>query len=59
MHYVKTKKMLLAQSLISETNNRQSINAIAQALGFDDYSVFYRNYLKFFGKKPSDDLRKY
>ena len=58
MHYVKTKKMLLAQSLISETDNRQSINLIAQTLGFDDYSVFYRNYLKFFGRKPSDDLRK-
>lgn len=59
MHYVKTKKMLLAQSLISATDSKQAINGIAQDLGFDDYSVFYRNYLKFFHRKPSDDLRKY
>lgn len=58
MHYVKTKKMLLAQSLIQETDSKQAISVIAQDLGFDDYSVFYRNYLKFFGRKPSDDLRK-
>lgn len=59
MHYIKTKKMLLAQSLISQTDNKQAINAIAQDLGFDDYSVFYRNYLKFFQRKPSDDLQKF
>lgn len=59
MHYIKTKKMLLAQSLISTADSKQAIHAIAQDLGFDDYSVFYRNYLKFFHRKPSDDLRKY
>lgn len=59
MHYIKTKKMLLAQSLISQTDNKQGINAIAQNLGFEDYSVFYRNYVKFFGRKPSDDLQKF
>ena len=59
MHYIKTKKMLLAQSLISQLDNKQGINAIAQDLGYDDYSVFYRNYLKFFGHKPSDDLQKF
>ena len=58
MHYIKTKKMLLAQSLISETDTKQAITTIAQELGFDDYSVFYRNYVKFFHRKPSDDLRK-
>ena len=59
MRYIKTKKMLLAQSLISETDNKKAIIAIAQDLGFDDYSVFYRNYLKFFHRKPSDDLQKF
>ena len=58
MHYVKTKKMLLAQSLISSENSKQAIHSIATDLGFEDYSVFYRNYLKFFNHKPSDDLHK-
>ena len=58
MHYIKTKKMLLAQSLISSSNSKHSISTIAQDLGFDDYSVFYRNYVKFFHRKPSEDLRK-
>ena len=59
MHYIKTKKMLLAQSLISAAKNQKAIMAIASNLGFSDYSVFYRNYLKFFNHKPSDDLHKY
>ena len=58
VHYIKTKKMLLAQSLISSSNSKHSISTIAQDLGFDDYSVFYRNYVKFFHRKPSEDLRK-
>ena len=58
MHYIKTKKMLLAQNLISNTSNRKSITTIAFDLGFDEYSVFYRNYIKFFHHKPSDDLRE-
>ena len=57
MHYVKTKKMLLAQSLISATNNKDAITTIAQELGYSDYSVFYRNYVNFFKHKPSDDLK--
>ncbi len=58
MHYIKTKKMLLAQSLISSTNKKEAITAIAQDLGYNDYSVFYRNYVSFFQRKPSDDLQK-
>ena len=58
MHYIKTKKMLLAQSLISATNKKEAITTIAQNLGFNDYSVFYRNYINFFSRKPSDDLQK-
>ena len=58
MHYIKTKKMLLAQSLIAASNNKDAITTIAQDLGFSDYSVFYRNYVSFFHKKPSDDLQK-
>ena len=58
MHYIKTKKMLLAQSLISSTNKKEAITAIAQDLGYNDYSVFYRNYVSFFNRKPSDDLQK-
>ena len=59
MHYIKTKKMLLAQSLISEAKSQKAIMSIASNLGFHDYSVFYRNYLKFFNHKPSDDLHKF
>ncbi len=58
MNYIKTKKMLLAQTLIFNATNKSAITDIATNLGFDDYSVFYRNYLKFFHKKPSDDLQK-
>ena len=58
MHYIKTKKMLLAQSLISAANKKDAITAIAQDLGFTDYSVFYRNYVSFFKHKPSEDLQK-
>ena len=58
MQYIKTKKMLLAQSLILATNNRDAITTIAQDLGYNDYSVFYRNYVSFFHHKPSDDLKR-
>ena len=59
MNYIKTKKMLLAQTLIFNVTNKSAITNIAKDLGFEDYSVFYRNYLKFFNKKPSDDLQKF
>ena len=49
------KKLSIAQKLLSFGTVPTEV---AQKLGFEDYSVFYRNYVKFFNRKPSDDFKK-
>ena len=48
--YIITKKILLAESLISKGNKPTEIY---NKCGFEDYSTFYRNYIKIVGKAPS------
>ena len=48
--YITTKKILLAESLISKGNKPTDIY---NKCGFEDYSTFYRNYIKIVGKAPS------
>lgn len=55
LNYIKMKKLSIAQKLLALGN---SPTEVAEKLGFEDYSVFYRNYIKFFNKKPSADLKK-
>ena len=55
INYIKMKKLSIAQKLLSFGTVPTEV---AQKLGFEDYSVFYRNYVKFFNRKPSDDFKK-
>ena len=50
MQYVRNKKILLAENLIS---SGESLSDAATKCGFDDYSTFYRLYKKIFGIAPS------
>ncbi len=53
--YVSQKKMLLAKSLI---DSGEKLTYVASVCGYKDYTVFYRNYVKFFSKSPSSEKRK-
>ncbi len=53
--YVSQKKMLLAKSLIEKG---EKLAYVALSCGYKDYTVFYRNYVKFFSKSPSFEKRK-
>jgi AraC-like DNA-binding protein len=48
--YIIAKKILLAESLISKGSKPTEIY---NNCGFEDYSTFYRNYIKIVGKAPS------
>lgn len=50
MHYVRTKKVLLADSLIK--SGIKPVDIFEQC-GFSDYSTFFRAYKKLLGKAPS------
>lgn len=55
INYIKMKKLSIAQKLLL---SKVTPTEVAERLGYEDYSVFYRNYLRFYNKKPSDDYRK-
>lgn len=55
VNYIKMKKLAVAQKLLSFGT---APTEVAQKLGYEDYSVFYRNYVKYFNKKPSEDFKK-
>lgn len=50
MQYIRSKKAIIAHSLIIHGRKPQDV---AEALGFQDYSTFYRSYLKTIGFSPS------
>ena len=52
--YVSTKRLLLAERLISEG---QSPTTVFEKCGFTDYTTFYRNYRAHFGRSPSGEQR--
>jgi AraC-like DNA-binding protein len=55
MDYVKHKKILLCKELIE---NGTKPTAAAAALGFAEYSTFYRLYRKYLNASPNDDTKK-
>ena len=55
VNYIKMKNLAVAQKLLSFGTTPTEVS---QKLGYEDYSVFYRNYVKYFNKKPSDDYKK-
>jgi len=52
IQYVRTKKILLADSLIKDGAKPM---AIFEQCGFSDYSTFFRAYKKLLGRAPSSD----
>ena len=49
--YINDKRMLIAQKML-QTGQRAT--AVAEACGFTSYATFYRAYVKFLGKPPSN-----
>lgn len=54
MSYVRTKKCMLAHSMLL---SGLSPTIVSERCGFNDYSSFYRAYLKVFRHAPSEDAR--
>jgi AraC-like DNA-binding protein len=52
MKYIRSKKIIHAHSLIVNGAKPQDV---CERLNFNDYSTFYRQYLKVIGVSPSDD----
>ncbi len=52
MRYIRSKKIIHAHSLIQ---NGEKPQAVSEKLNFNDYSTFYRQYLKVIGVSPSSD----
>lgn len=52
--YITAKRLLRARELLQ---NGTAARAAAESCGFNDYSVFYRAYVKRFGEKPSGSSR--
>lgn len=52
MKYIRSKKIIHAHSLIQGGAKPQDV---CERLNFNDYSTFYRQYLKVIGISPSDD----
>lgn len=50
--YIRSKKIILAQQMIKE--GKKAID-VAEELSFNDYSTFYRTYLKIIGTSPNED----
>ncbi len=55
MQYIKTKKIILAHQMIL---NGEKKSAVCEKLGFEDYSTFYRSYVKVMGFAPSGSAAK-
>ncbi len=55
MKYIRTKKIIYAHSLISEGAKPYEV---CEKLNFNDYSTFYRQYLKVVGVAPSSHPKK-
>ncbi|MBE7087956.1 MAG: helix-turn-helix transcriptional regulator [Clostridiales bacterium] len=51
MQYIRTKKILAAHKLIISGTKKA---VVAEMFGFEDYSTFYRSYVKIMGFAPTD-----
>ena len=56
MTYIRYKKIIAAHQKILEGNVK--INEVAYEYGFEEYSTFYRNYIKIIGKPPYSNSKK-
>ena len=56
MTYIRYKKIIAAHQKILEGNVK--INEVAYEYGFEEYSTFYRNYIKIIGKSPYSNSKK-
>ena len=50
MHYLRDKRLMLAQTLLGSGNKPTEIY---EQCGFRDYATFYRAYVRYFGVNPS------
>lgn len=48
--YITAKRLVRARELLQ---SGESAKRVAEVCGFNDYSVFYKAYVKHFGEKPS------
>lgn len=55
MEYIRTQKCMLAQSLLS---NGEKAAEVYISCGFNDYSSFYRNYMRVFGEAPTQHTKR-
>lgn len=55
MQYIRTKKILAAHKMLLDGVKK---NKVAEAFGFEDYSTFYRSYVKVMGFSPMDGNAK-
>lgn len=55
MKYIRTKKIIYAHTLIQ---NGEKPYEVCEKMKFNDYSTFYRQYLRVVGISPSDDYKK-
>lgn len=53
--YINAKRLILAQQLIKEGHTPTEVYS---SCGFQDYSSFYRSYLKYFGYSPKMELHQ-
>ena len=49
--YIMEKRLLLAQKMIS---SGEKATLVCKQCGFGDYTTFYRNYIAFYGRSPSE-----
>lgn len=56
MTYIRYKKIIAAHQKILEGNVK--ISEVAYEYGFEEYSTFYRNYIKIIGKPPYSNSKK-
>lgn len=52
--YIREKRLMMAQKMLSEGERPTEVCA---RCGFSDYTTFYRNYVAFFGRSPSEKGR--
>ena len=52
MKYIRQKRLLMARHLLEKGERPLSIYS---KCGFSDYTTFYKAYVKYFGKAPSED----
>ena len=55
MHYIREKKILLADNMIKE--GKRPID-VAKECGYENYISFYRAYQLYFNHSPSDNKQK-